>query len=185
VGASADTSDVLYQDARWPRLARWQYGIFLYPWFLLCVVGSITTGVPWHVALALAITLPPIGVAELRLRRMGFIPRGNHIELVRALNRTCIAWDEIESFVIVLPTGRGFFDHGDRRVGTRRHRRLLPRTTYVLPTVWVSDRSEQHLAWGTSTMFGAPGLRWPGGRADDVMGFLADMLETHRPAHAA
>ena len=70
MGVSADTDDVLYQDVRWSRLARWRYGIFLYPLFLLFLVGSITTGVPWHVAFALAFTLPPIAVAELRLRRM-------------------------------------------------------------------------------------------------------------------
>ena len=181
MGVSTGTDDVLYQDSRWLRLARWQYGIYLYSLCLLFLVGTIANrGVGWNVAFVLAITLPPIGLAELRLRRIGFIPRAEHIELVRALNRTRIAWDEIEGFVIVLPTGRGFFDHGDRRIGIRRHHRLLPRTTFVLPTVFVSDRPEQHLRFGTSRMFGEPGLRWPGGQTADVMGFLADMLAAHQ-----
>jgi hypothetical protein len=164
----------LYQDVRWLGSARAQYGFLAYPLLTLGLAGSISTGVPWHVGLALALFGPPILICEWRLRKMGFIVKRDCIVLVRPLNRTRIPWSDIDSFVLVMPGG--WLDYGNRRVGIKRHRGRIPRVTFQVPTVWVSARPRAR--WVPP--FGPSGLRWSGGEITDVMGFLNEQLAARR-----
>jgi hypothetical protein len=106
---------------------------------------------------------------------MGLVLRPDCIVLIRPLNRTRIAWSDIDSFALIMP--RGWIDYGNRRVGVKRHRSgLIPHTTLSIPTVWVAAR--QRSRWVAP--FGACGLRSAGGEITDVMGFLSEQLRAHR-----
>jgi hypothetical protein len=167
--------DTLYQDVRWPRIGRFQYGVIAYPLLTAALVGSLSTGVPWHVALALGLFGPPIGLCEWRLRTMGILITPDCVVLVRPLNRTPIPWSEIDAFTPVSPPG--WVDHGTRRVGVKRRRNgIVPRTTMTIPTVWMSLKPNRR--WPPP--FGPAGLKWSGGEITDVMGFLNEQLAARR-----
>lgn len=87
--------DFPYQDARWMRIGRFQYGMIAYPLWILGLVGSISTGKLSHIGLALALFTPPIAVCKWRMRKLGLIIRRDEIVLVRPLNHTRIPWHEI------------------------------------------------------------------------------------------
>jgi hypothetical protein len=171
-----DRLDVLYQDARWLRIARFQYGIIAGPLWLLGLIGSISTGVPSHVALSLALFTPPIAICEWRLRKMGMIIRNNELVLVRPLNRTRIPWQQIESFTLIIPSG--FIDYGARRIGVKRRHGLIPRSTMRIPTLWVSIKGEKR--W--PPLNGPSRLKWADGEAPDPLAFLNNQLAEHHPA---
>ncbi len=73
----------LYQDARFSRIGRFQYGFLAYPLLILGLIGSISTGVMWHVGLVLLLFAPPIAICEWRIKRMGFRITDEAIELIR------------------------------------------------------------------------------------------------------
>jgi hypothetical protein len=75
------SEDTVYQDARWLSCARAQYGFLAYPLLALVLAGSISTGVLWHVGVALALFGAPIVICEWRLRKMGFLPEPECIVL--------------------------------------------------------------------------------------------------------
>jgi len=167
---------LLYQDARWPRIARVSYGFFAFPLWIVGLVGSISTGVASHVVLALALFTPPIAICEWRMRKMGLVITSEGIELVRPLNRTRIAWHEIDSFKLFTPPG--FMDYGYRRIGVSRRRHgIIPRVLLRIPTVWITVDTR----W-PPWMRGPSNLKWAGGEVTDVLEFLNDQLETHRPS---
>jgi hypothetical protein len=170
--------DVLYQDVRWMRMGRFQYGMIAFPLWILGLVGSIGTGKLNHVVLALALFTPPIAVCEWRMRKLGLIIRRDEIVLVRPLNHTRIPWHEIESFRLVVPPG--FIDYGNRRIGVKRRRHVVPRATMVIPTVWLSVRGEKR--WPPPN--GPSRLRSRNGEVTDVMGFLEQQLADHQDQRA-
>lgn len=165
---------ILYQDARWRRIGRVQYGMIAYPLWLLALAGSIATGALDHVVLALAIFTPPIGIYEWRLRKMGLIIRSDAIILARALNHTRIPWADIDSFRITSPPGLA--DYGNRRIGVKRHPHAIPRSTMVISTVWLSLNGEKR--W--PPLNGPSSLKWSGGEITDVIGFLDEQLTDHQ-----
>jgi hypothetical protein len=171
--STAPNVDVLYQDKRWLGLARWQYGIFAYPFWFLGVAGSISSGRITNVLIVLAVFTPPIAICEWRLRKMGLIIRSDAILLVRPLNRTRIPWQDIEAFELIVP--RGLIDYGDRRVGIRRRHGSMPRAAIRIPTVWLSIKG-QHRWIGPK---GPSGLKSSRGDITDVIGFLNGQLADH------
>jgi hypothetical protein len=165
---------VLYQDANWSFYGRWQYGFIVFPLLLLGLIGSISTGVPAHVALVLAIFTPVIVACEWRMRKMGLVISDDGIELVRPLNRTRIAWSEIEGFKLRMSTG--LVDYGTRRVAVKRRRHHVPHQALPVPTVLINTQ-EHRPRW----LFPPQGLKWSGGKITDVMGFLNEQLAEHQP----
>jgi hypothetical protein len=170
----------LYQDARFSTIGRFQYGFIAYPLLILGLVGSISTGVVWHVGLALLLFVPLIGICEWRIKRMGFRISDEAIELIRPLNRTRIRWDEIERFDLIVPPGfvdYGYRGVGNRRVGIKRRRRgFIPRSRMQIPTLWITGPAK----WPFSPLKGPSALTTSTGeRITDVMGFLDDQLASH------
>lgn len=165
----------LYQDAHWSFYGRALYGFIAYPLLLLSLIGSISTGVPGNVALALAIFAPAIAICEWRMRKMGFVITDEGIVLVRALNRTRIRWREIECFELLM--SRGWVDYGTRRVGVKRRRHRIPRQAMAVPTISINTQ-ERRPRW----LFPPQGLKlkWSGGEITDVMGFLNEQLAKHQ-----
>ena len=158
---------VLCQDVRWRKLGRVQYGAIAFPLLALSLVSTLSTGVPSRVLFVLALFAPVILACEWRLPKMGFIIEPDCIVLVRALNRTRIRWDEIDSFRPI--AAGGFIDYDNRRIGVKRARRgIVPRATLAIPTVWLSLSPKR--------FYGPPGLRWPGGETTDPLGFLNEEL---------
>ena len=174
--AHPDADGVLYQDARWTWIARFQYGWIAYPLWIAGLIGSISTGVPSHVLISLALFTPPIAICEWRLRKMGLIVNSDAIVLVRPLNRTRIPWQEIESFALVSPPG--WIDYGNRRIAVKRRHGVIPRFKLQIPTIWLSTKGDAHRAWPR----GPSRLRWSGGEIADVLGFLNEELVEHRSA---
>jgi hypothetical protein len=175
VSRTSNQGSTLYQDARFSRIGRVQYGVFAYPLFILGLVGSISTGVVWHVGLALLLFAPPIAICEWRIKRMGFQITDETIELIRPLNRTRIRWDAIDRFDLVTPPG--LFDSGNRRVGIkRRSHGFLPRSRMQIPTLWITASAR----WPLSPFKEPTALKASTGeRIPDVMGFLNDQLVAH------
>jgi hypothetical protein len=164
---------VLYQDARFITIGRFQYGFFAYPLLILALIGSVSTGVAWHVGLALLLFASPITICEWRMRKMGFQITGETIELIRPLNRTRIGWNEIERFDLIIPPGP--VEYGNRRVAVKRRawHGHVPRSRMPIPTLWITVPAR--FPWSpfrhptelkTST----------GERIPDVVGFLNDQL---------
>jgi hypothetical protein len=157
---------VLYQDARWSR-SRWSFRFFTYPFWLLGVVRSISSGLVWHVLEILALFTPPIVIGEWRMKRMGFRLTDEGIELVRPVHRTRIRWEEIERFDLIRDSGS--------RVGIKRRRHgRRPRIWMPIPTLRITEPMNSAGAQGPN------GLKTSTGeRIADVMGFLNDQLAAH------
>ncbi len=176
MGRSSSTEEsVIYQDARFTRIGRFQYGLVAYPLMMLGLVGSISTGVAWHVGFALAVFVPPIAICEWRITRMGFRITDEGIELIRPLNRTRIRWDDIDQFELVTSPGR--VDHGNRRVAIKRRRHgIIPRSRMQIPTLWITAGSEGSFSplKGPTALKASTGENIP-----DVMGFLNEELNAH------
>lgn len=173
--SSSPEESVLYQDARFTRIGRFQYGLVAYPFVMLGLVGSISTGVAWHVGLALVVSVPPIAICEWRITRMGFRITDETIELIRPLNRTRIRWDEIDQFELI--ASPGLVDRGSRRVAIKRRRHgIIPRSRMQIPTLWITDRTEGPF----SPLNGPTALKTSNGEnIPDVMAFLNEQLDTH------
>ena len=175
VPRTSGQGSALYQDARFSRIGRFQYGFFAYPLLILGLIGSIATGVVGHVGLALLLFALPIAICEWRIKRMGFRITDETIELIRPLNRTRIRWDEIDRFDLITPPE--LVDYGNRRVGIkRRSHRLMPRSRIQIPTLWITAPAK----WPFSPFKEPTALKTSTGeRIPDVMGFLNDQLVAH------
>jgi hypothetical protein len=144
----------------------------VYPLLILALAGSISTGILWHVGLALLLFGPPIAICEWRITRMGFRITDEAIELVRPLNRTRIGWDDIERFDLIAPPG--LVDYGNRRIAIKRRRHgFIPRSRMQIPTVWITAATRPRF-WP----LGGPNAvtASTGERVADVIGFLKDQL---------
>jgi hypothetical protein len=159
---------VLYQDARWPWSGRMFYGVFFYLLWILGLVGSLTSGSPGEVLVVVVILALPIALCEWRMRKMGLVITDEGIELVRALSRTPVPWENIDGFIARRVVG--LVDYGERKLWvTCTKGRMIP-----VPTIVLTPEKPWWRWW-----FSRARLKWSGGEIADVVGFLYDELATH------
>jgi hypothetical protein len=104
---------------------------------------------------------------------MGFRIRDDGIELIRALNRSFVPGERIDSFIL-RRTPRAV-DYGNRTVWVKRSKRgLLP-----VPTLLVTPERSRWFSW-----MGPSGVKWQEGQVGDKIAFLNQMLVAHRSHNA-
>lgn len=151
---------VLYQEARWPWIAR------LYSCPLLCplwVAAVVAVGLGRGLVVA-GIAVLTTALVEWRARNMGVILTAHELVLVRALNRTGIPWTDIEGFDLI-----EYGTWGEQRLRVKRRGRVGP-VQPAIPTLFVTP-TRSHLRW----WFQPARLRWRGGEIDDPVAFLGKL----------
>lgn len=154
---------MLYQDARWPGSARLMYGAFVAPLWVLAAVRVLAGGVSVSAGVVTSVILAlPVVACEWRARRMGIIVSDAELILVRPLNRTHIAWSEINDFKTV-PFGAW----GEARL--RVERRGHFRSKLAIPTLVLTPSRSWWTWWFQPAM-----LRGASGEVVDPLVFLRD-----------